>query len=61
MIPDWQDFYNESLLCHWNPITTLSKIEVSLLDVYGKEYTDETMLRLKIYITSINSTNNKEV
>lgn len=50
MIVDWMDFYERSQKCNWNIKTTLNKIEVSLIDTHGKEYTEEVMKRLKYCI-----------
>ena len=50
MIIDWIDFFDESLKCNWNVKTTVNKIEVSLFDSHGKEYSNEVIKRLKYYI-----------
>jgi len=49
MVIDWIDFYERSLDCNWNIKTTINKIEMSLIDTKGKEYSDEVILRLKYY------------
>ena len=50
MVVDWIDFYERSLDCNWKIKSTVSKIERVLLDIKGKEYSDEVILRLKYYI-----------
>jgi len=50
MVVDWIDFYERSLDCNWRIKTTINKVEMSLLDVKGKEHTDDVILRLKYYI-----------
>lgn len=50
MLIDWIDFYEKSLKCNWKIKSTISKIEVTLLDVMGKEHSDEVITRLKYYI-----------
>ena len=47
---DWIDFYENSIQSGWNPQTTLDRIEYTLIDVKGKEYSNDVLLRLKIYI-----------
>lgn len=60
MIIDWIEFFEESLKCNWNIKTTVNKIQVSLLDLYGKEYSDEVIKRLKMYIHHVTMQNSKE-
>ena len=50
-IIDWIDFYESSTKSGWNGKTTLKKIEYSLMDVKEKEYCDNVLQRLKLYIT----------
>ncbi len=49
-IIDWINFYEDSIKDGWNPRTTLSKIEVALIDSCGKVYSSEVITRLKYYI-----------
>ncbi len=48
---DWVDFYESSITSGWNTKTTLKKIEYSLIDIKGKDYTTQVLNRLKYYIT----------
>lgn len=48
---DWIDFYESSVKSGWNIKTTLKKIEYSLVDIKEKEYCDNVLQRLKLYIT----------
>ncbi len=48
---DWIDFYESSIQSGWNVKTTLKKIEYSLIDTKGKDYTTQVLTRLKFYIT----------
>ncbi len=50
IVVDWIEFYNESQKHGWNIKTVLNKIEIVLIDVYDKEYSDEVLTRLKLYI-----------
>ena len=50
LVIDWIDFIEKSHRCGWTIKTTLSKIESSLIDTKGKEYTQEVLLRLKLHI-----------
>lgn len=47
---DWLDFYQSCVDKGWNIKTTINKIEYSLMDVKGKEYTNEVLNRLKYCI-----------
>ena len=50
-VVDWISFYKEARYrAFWNIDTILNKIELALNDVYGKEYSDEVIKRLKFYI-----------
>jgi len=48
---DWIDFYESSVKSGWNVKTTLKKIEYSLVDIKEKEYCENVLRRLKLYIT----------
>jgi len=48
----WVDFYEDSLNALWSPETTLSKIQNALNETYGKEYSNDVILRLRAYIGS---------
>jgi len=54
-IIDWIDFIESSIKEGWNLKSTLVKIETSLIDIKGKDYTENVMLRLKHYISIRNS------
>jgi hypothetical protein len=50
LLVDWIEFLEKSIDHNWNIDNTLSKIKESLEDSYGKQYTEEVMIRLKYYI-----------
>lgn len=52
---DWIQFYEDSVKAKWNTITTIKKIKYSLDDVFGVEYSDQIINRLKLYIVKTNS------
>lgn len=55
LLIDWIEFLESSIKEGWNLKSTLVKIETSLIDIRGKEYTDDVVLRLKYYISKRNS------
>jgi hypothetical protein len=55
---DWIQFYEDSVKAKWNTITTIKKIKYSLDDVFGVEYSDQIINRLKLYIVKTNSITN---
>lgn len=59
LVIDWIDFLDRSQKCGWSFRTTLSKIEVALLDTKGREYTDNVLLRLKFFIGQSTKFENK--
>lgn len=50
MIIDWIDFYECALENNWNVKTIFSKIEMALLDVHGRDYADNVIKRLHLYL-----------
>lgn len=46
MIPDWINFYEESVKEGWKPDRTITKIRDSVGDVFGSEYGEEVKKRL---------------
>jgi hypothetical protein len=50
---DWVDFIDYTIEKKWNVNQTLSKIEEGLVDVFGSEYSDNVITRLKYYLLSI--------
>lgn len=48
MVIDWLNFFEETRKHNWNPKTTLSKIEASIGDVYGREVKEEIVEKLKL-------------
>lgn len=47
---DWIDFIEYTIEKNWKVTQTISKIEESLVDVFGKEYSDEVIKRLRYYL-----------
>lgn len=48
---DWILFYEDSLKAKWLTSTTIKKIQYSLQETMGIEYTNQVIYRLKIYIS----------
>lgn len=46
MVPDWIDFYEQSVKEGWKPDRTITKIRDSVGDVFGSEYGEEVKKRL---------------
>lgn len=44
---DWVDFIEQSIKEGWKFKSTLVKIEVSLIDTFGKEYSKEVINRIQ--------------
>lgn len=51
---DWIDFYESSLKACWQPETTLKKVGTALSETLGKEYSEQVVWRLKLYMASKN-------
>ncbi len=49
MIISWIDFYNSSIKHKWKWRTTKNRIETSVNEIFGKEYTKEILKRLEFY------------
>jgi hypothetical protein len=47
---DWIEFYEDALEALWSPSTILKKIEYTLEDVKGKEFSEQVILRLLRYL-----------
>jgi hypothetical protein len=48
---DWVDFIDYTIEKKWNTTQTFSKIEEALVDVFGRDYTEQILLRLRYYLT----------
>lgn len=48
----WIDFYEDAMNARWSPETTLEKIRTALVDIKGREYAEQVILRLKHYMAS---------
>jgi len=59
IIIDWIDFYETALKCNWQVRTIFTRIETTLLDVKGKDYSNEVMLRLYHYLNKKHSHENQ--
>ena len=44
---DWMDFIEQSIKEGWKLKSTLVKIEVSLIDTFGKDYSKEVINRIQ--------------
>jgi hypothetical protein len=47
MIPDWIDFCSDALKNQWNPKTIINRLDLPLLDIYGQEFHDIVINKLK--------------
>lgn len=53
-IIDWISFYKEARYrALWKINTIVNKIDITLFDLYGEEYRDEVVNRLKYYIVEV--------
>lgn len=50
MIIDWCDFYECALENNWGVRTIFSKIEIALFDLYGRDYAENVIKRLHLYL-----------
>ncbi len=50
MIIDWCDFYEDALKNNWGVRTIFTKIEMALLDLYGRDYAENVLCRLHHYL-----------
>jgi hypothetical protein len=46
-VVDWLEYYLDGMKSNWNPDRTLIKIQSSVSQVFGKEYGEEVIRRLK--------------
>jgi hypothetical protein len=53
MIVDWLDFYENSVKEGWKPERTFERIRISITDVFGPEFGDESLRRLKKIVSYI--------
>ena len=56
-VVDWIDYYQSALDHGMQSSRVLSRIDSDIVDVYGPEYRDEVMKRLRIFISNQRSTN----
>ena len=49
MVVDWCGFLDSAIKVNWNLPNLFNKLEPLLTSVYGEEYTDQIILRLKVY------------
>jgi hypothetical protein len=47
MVVDWVEFFESSKKCGWPEKTTLNRISTEVCEVFGPEYRDEVIKRLK--------------
>lgn len=50
LVVDWIDFIEDAIKYKWKMERTLIKIETSVEEVYGKEYCQEVMKRIKGWV-----------
>ena len=50
-VVDWVEFIDTSLVIGWKLKSTINRIHTACVDVYGKEYAEQVVDRLKIYVT----------
>jgi hypothetical protein len=50
-VVDWVEFIVTSLDHGWQLKTIANKIEYTVSDVYGKDYCEELMIRIRLYIS----------
>lgn len=50
---DWQSFWLQSIEKGWNPYSTFSKLSHEVLEVFGQEYHQEWIFRMKRLIISL--------
>lgn len=49
LMPSWINFYEDARLQGWSHKTIMNRLEVSIRDVYGKEFSDGVLERLQLY------------
>jgi len=49
MVVDWCGFLDSSIKVQWKVYNTIKKLEVLLTNMYGKGYSEQVIIRLKIY------------
>jgi hypothetical protein len=49
-VPGWIELYESCVQHGWNPRTTMSKLETSILSMYGVEYLKTWKLKMEMYL-----------
>lgn len=52
LVVDWIEYYKSALSSGMSPDRILTRIDSEVSDVYGPEYRDEVIKRLKVFIPS---------
>ena len=47
IIPDWINFCQDAIKNQWSPKTIINRLDIPLLDVYGIEFHDVVIKRLR--------------
>lgn len=50
LIPDWIDFIKRTIETNWKLEGTIEKISQSCFEVYGPEYRDQVLIRIKTWV-----------
>jgi len=50
MVMDWVAFFEDAMVAQWPVDRTVIKIETALLDIYGTEYKNMVVRRMKDYL-----------
>lgn len=51
-IPSWIHFYDDAIAQGWSHETILNRLTINVSDVYGKDFCDEVIKRLELYVAS---------
>lgn len=49
LMPSWTHFYDDARIQGWSHETIMNRLETTIPDIYGKEFSDNVMKRLQIY------------
>ncbi len=52
MMPSWTHFYDDAIKQGWSQETIMNRLSINVSDVYGKEFCDEVIKRLELYVAS---------
>ena len=52
MMPSWTHFYDDAIKQGWSHETIMNRLSINVSDVYGKEFCDEVIKRLELYVAS---------